>query len=95
MGLDHEVGTGDGGVRGASHGSDLNDWPSSKTGNTPKGAALGDRSCAEFGVMVECWEEIFSGLRERQPGQGYMHTVGIEARRGDEGIQGQEEGRWA
>ena len=89
------MGTGDGGVKDDSHGSDWNDWPSAETGNTPKGAALGDRSCVEFGVMEECWEEIFSGLRERQPGQGNMHIVGIEARRGDEGIQGQEEGGWA
>ena len=69
--------------------------PGTKGGNSPKEAGLGDGIHVEFGVIVECWEEIFSGFRERDLSQEYMHVVGTEARRGNESIQGQEEERWA
>lgn len=46
-------------------------------------------------MNVECGKETFSGLRERELGQGFVHIVGTKARRGNGSIQGQEEVRWA
>lgn len=66
--------------------------PLTTPGNTPKGAALGDANRVKFGVTVGCLRSYSQGSEKSKLHQGYMCIMGMETRRGNESVQGREEG---